>query len=325
MIRFVLRRLLGSIGLLLGTSLLVFLLVTNSFDPLASLRDQPDVPTEVIDARREELHLDEPVLTRYGRWLADAVRGDLGTSFTGRQVSELLWSRVQVTLRMVALATILSLALGVAVGVIGAVRRYSVVDHSMTLLSYIAVSLPVFWLAGLLKEYLAVRLNRLIGHQVIYTVGASDPTLTGGFLDRLANQLGHLALPTIALLLAPIAVWSRYVRMSMLDALSADYVRTALAKGASRSRVVLRHALRNALAPLATLVALDFGHLLAGAIVVEQVFAWQGMGQMLLDGVRAADPNIVLAWLLVTSSAVILFNLVADLLYGWLDPRVGRA
>jgi peptide/nickel transport system permease protein len=324
MLRFGLRRVLGSVPLLLGSSVLVFVLVATAFDPLAELREQPDVPAEVIEARRHELRLDDPVLARYAGWLADAVRGDLGTSYSGRRVSELLWDRLQVTLRMVALATVLSLVLGVAVGVIGAVRRYSGVDHLLTLASYVAVSLPVFWLAGLLKEYLAVRLNRWLGHQVVFTVGASDPTFTGNLLDRVANDLGHLALPTITLLLAPVAVWSRYVRASMVEVLSADYVRTALAKGASRTRVVLRHGLRNALAPIATLVTLDFGHLLAGAVVIEQVFAWQGMGQMLLDGVRAADPNVVMAWLLVTSTMVITFNLVADLLYGWLDPRVSH-
>ena len=322
MARFVLRRLLVAIPLLIGTTLVVFVLVANAFDPLADLREQPEVEPQTLEQRRQELHLDEPVLARYGRWLAHAGRGDLGRSFAGRDVASLLWDRLQVTLRMVALATVLALVMGVAVGVVGAVRQYSPLDHVLTFLGYVAVSLPVFWVAGLLKEYLAVRLNRLIGHQVIFTVGESDPTVTGAFLERLANRLGHLVLPTIALVLAPIAVWSRYVRALILEVLSADYIRTAQAKGLSPRAVVLRHGLRNALAPLATLVALDFGHLLAGAVIIEQVFAWQGMGQMLLDGVRAADPNMVLAWLLVTSTMVIAFNLLADLAYGWLDPRV---
>jgi len=318
---FVLRRVLVSVPLLLATSLLVFVLVANAADPLAELRSQPDVAPEVIEERRRELQLDRPVLVRYGTWLAGAVRGDLGTSFTGREVSDLLWERMQVTLRMVAMATVIAVLAGMAVGVVGAVRRYSLLDHGLTLLAYLALAAPAFWVAGLLKEYLAVRLNRLVGHQVVFTVGEADPNLTGNLLERLGNYLGHLALPTIALVLAPIALWSRYLRASMIDVLSADYIRTARAKGASSSRVVLVHALRGALAPFATLVALSFGHLLAGAVVIERVFAWQGMGQMLLDGVTAADPNVVSAWLLVTAVLVVAFNLLADLAYGWLDPR----
>ncbi len=320
--RFILRRILISVPLLLATSLLVFVLVANAADPLAELRSQPDVAPEVIEERRRELHLDRPVLARYGTWLAGAIRGDLGTSFTGREVSDLLWERMQVTLRMVALATIIAVFAGLAVGVVGAVRRYSPLDHGLTLLSYVALATPVFWLAGLLKEYLAVRVNRLVGHQILFTVGEADPNLTGSALERLGNYLGHLALPTLALVIAPIAVWSRYLRASMIDVLSADYVRAAHAKGLSSSRVVFVHALRTAFAPFATLVALDFGHLLAGAVVIERVFAWQGMGQMLLDGVTAADPNVVSAWLLVTAVMVVVFNLLADLAYGWLDPRV---
>jgi len=318
----ILRRVAVSVPLLLLTSLLVFVLVANAGDPLADLRAQPDVAPEVIDAQRRALHLDEPVLARYGRWLASAVQGDLGTSIAGRDVAGLLWQRMQVTLRMIVLAVALAIGLGLAFGVVGAVRHYSRLDHSLTFLSYVALSLPVFWLAGLLKEFLAVRLNRLVGRQVLFTVGDADPNLTGPLLERLGNYLGHLALPTLALMAAPIAVFGRYVRASMLDALSADYVRTAEAKGASRPRVVVHHALRNALAPFATLVALNFAHLFAGAVIVERVFGWQGMGQMLLDGVRAADPNVVSAWLLVTATTVHLVNLLADVAYGWLDPRV---
>ncbi|MGH9269266.1 MAG: ABC transporter permease, partial [Acidimicrobiales bacterium] len=143
---------------------------------------------------------------------------------------------------------------------------------------YLLLALPAFWIAGLLKSYLAVRLNRWLGHQVVFTVGEADPNLTGSLLERLANYGGHLLLPTIALVLGPMAVWSRYLRASMLEVLSADYLRAARARGVPESAVVLRHALRTALVPLTTLVALHFGHLLAGAVIVERVFSWQGMG-----------------------------------------------
>lgn len=318
------RRLVVSIPLVISASLLVFVLVAHSGDPLAELRGQPNVTPQAIRSRRHELHLDQPVLVRYGRWLTHAVRGDLGKSLTGRDVGELLSARMQVTLRMVALATALAVVVAVALGVLSAVRAYSVWDDIVGAVSFVLLSLPAFWVGGLLKEFLAVRLNRLLGHQLVFTVGDSDANLSGALWHRVGNYLGHLALPTIALAVAPIAVWSRYLRASMLEALSADHLTVARAKGLSRRRVLLHHALRNALAPFVTLVALDFGYVIGGAVVVERVFAWQGMGQMLLDGVTTADPNVVSAWLLVTATAVIGANLAADLAYAWLDPRASR-
>lgn len=321
MLTFAIRRIVACVLMLAGTSLVVFVMASEAADPLAPLREQTGVSAEVIEARRVELHLDEPVLARYVRWLKAAAQGDLGTSLEGRDVNSLLWTRMQVTLRMVSLATLLALVAGLTVGVASAVRQYSLLDHLGTVVSYLVLSLPVFWLAGLLKD-LAIRLNRAVGVRLLFTVGEADPNLSGGLGHRLANHLGHLILPTLALMLGPAAVWSRYVRGWMLEVLSADYVRTARAKGLSPFHVVAGHALPNALGPFTTLAALHFGHLLAGAIVIERVFAWQGMGQMLLDGVRAADANVVTAWLLVTASMVFAFNLLADLASAWLDPRV---
>ena len=324
MTRFVLRRLAVSVPLLLLTSALVFALVTKAGDPLADLRADPEVPREVIDARRQALHLDEPVLERYVRWVSAAARGDFGTSHDDRDVRSLLWERLQVTLRMVVAATAIALVVGVTVGVVAAAYPRSVIDQSVRVASYLFLAMPAFWVAGLLKEYLAIRLNKLVGHPVVFTVGEADPNLGGPLLERLANYAGHLALPTIALALAPIAVWARYVRVSMLDVLSADYVRAAQAKGLPQTGVVVRHALRNALIPLTTLVGLHFGHLFAGAVIVERVFSWQGMGQMLVAGVTTGDTNVVLAWLMVTATSVFLFSLLADVAYSWLDPRVRR-
>jgi peptide/nickel transport system permease protein len=323
-VAFIVRRMAGSVPLLLATSLLVFGLVTVAGDPLADLRAQDDVALEVIEARRHALNLDEPVVVRYWRWLSSVVRGDFGESLDGRQVRGLLWERVQVTLRMVLAATVLGLLVGVALGVAGAVRQHSAFDQATRVVMYLFLALPAFWVAGLLKSYLAIRLNRLLGHQVVFTVGEADPNLAGPLFDRLANYAGHLVLPTIALALGPVAVWARYLRASMLDVLSADYLRAARAKGLSERAVVFRHALRNALVPVITLVALHFGHLLAGAVIIERVFSWQGMGQMLVTGVTSGDANVVMAWLLVTATTVIVFNLLADVAYSWLDPRVRR-
>jgi peptide/nickel transport system permease protein len=180
----------------------------------------------------------------------------------------------------------------------------------------------VFWLAALLKEYGAIRLNKLFGEQVVYTVGAETPNLTGGFGARLADWAGHLVLPTIALALISFAAWSRYQRATMLDVLGSDYIRLARAKGLSRSRVMTRHALRNALIPLVTVVAIDIGAVFGGAVITERVFSWQGMGALLVQGVQTYDVNVLLAWLMVTSILVVLFNLIADVLYAVLDPRI---
>ena len=319
---FVLRRLAVSVPLLLAASALVFGLVANSGDPLAELYNDPDVTPEVIDARRAHLGLDRPVVERYRQWLTAFVQGDFGTSHGGRDVRSLLWERMQVTMRMTVVATLLALGLALVVGTVGAVRQHSAFDQLTRVTGYLFLAVPIFWVGGLLKEYAAIRLNRLLGGQFVFTVGQATPHLSGDLAHRLADYAGHLVLPTITLALGPIAVWSRYLRTSTLDVLSADHVRTARAKGLPERRVVTGHVLRNALLPLTTVVALYFGHILAGAVIVEQVFSWQGMGQMLIDGVNRSDTDVVLAWLMVTATTVLVFNLLADLAYGWLDPRI---
>ena len=320
--RFVLRRLAVAVPLLLAASVLVFVLVVNAGDPLAQLYTVPDITPEVIDARRAELGLDRPVAERYGRWLTAFLQGDFGTSQGGREVRGLLWERLQVTLRMTLLATVLALGAALLVGVIGAVRQNSAFDKVTRIIGYLILAAPAFWVGGLLKEFAAIHLNRLLGGPFVYTVGQATPGLTGNLADRLADYAGHLVLPTITLALAPMAVWSRYLRTSMLDAASADHVRMARAKGLPERKVVAGHVFRNALLPLTTVLGLHFGHILGGAVIVERVFSWQGMGQLLVDGVTRADTNVVLAWLMVTATMVLLFNVLADLAYGWLDPRI---
>jgi peptide/nickel transport system permease protein len=323
MVSFIIRRLLIAIPLVLLSSVLVFLLVANSGDPLADLKGRnPPVPPQVIQAREHQLLLDKPIPQRYWHWLTHFVRGDMGKSIRGVEVRPLLWQRMRVTLRMVILASIIAIVLAIAAGVLSAVKQYTPTDYTFTFLGFLFLSMPVFWLAALLKEYGALRLNKLFGKQVVYTVGAETPNLTGSLGHRLADYAGHLVLPTIALALISFAAWSRYQRATMLDVLGADYIRLARAKGLSRSRVMVRHALRNALIPLVTVVAIDTGAIFGGAIITERVFAWQGMGALLVQGAETSDPNILLAWLMVTSILVVLFNLIADVLYAVLDPRI---
>ena len=323
MLSFIIRRLAIAVPVVLASSVLVFLLVANSGDPLADLKGrQPPVPPQVIENREKLLGLDQPLPQRYWNWLTNFIRGDMGVTIRGQEVQPLLWQRLQITLRMVVLASIVAIVLAIGAGVLSAVKQYTVTDYTFTFVGFLFLSMPVFWLAALLKEYGAIRLNKLFGQQVIFTVGPESPNLAGSLGHRLADYAGHLVLPTVALALISFASWSRYQRATMLDVLGADYIRLARAKGLSRSRVMVRHALRNALIPLVTVVAIDTGAILSGAIVTERVFAWQGMGSLLVQGVETSDPNLLLAWLMVTAVLVVLFNLIADVLYAVLDPRI---
>ena len=189
--------------------------------------------------------------------------------------------------------------------------------------SFVAFALPVFWLAAVFKD-VGIRINRAVGHRLFFTVQQQSPGIQGSTWHRFADALGHLVLPALTLVVVNIATYSRFQRASMLDVQTADYVRTARGKGLSEGRVTLRHAMRNALIPVTTLVALDFGQLLGGAVLTERVFQWKGMGTLLVTAVSKRDVNLMQAWLVVIAITVVVFNLVADIMYGVLDPRTRR-
>lgn len=309
---------------MLVASVLVFALVATSGDPLAELRLNPRISPAVIQVRIQQLNLDEPVMVRYGLWAKGVLRGDFGKSLvTGEPVRPLLMRRLGVTLRLVLAATLLAVLVGVTLGVLQALKQYSRLDYTATFSAFVFFSMPVFWLAALLKD-VGIRINEWLGARVFYTVGEQTPDLLGGFFTVWADRLGHLVLPSLTLILIQMASWSRFQRAGMLEVLNSDYVRTARAKGLTRRRVVFRHALRNALIPVVTIVAIDFGGIFAGAILTERIYAWTGMGQLITEGLIRQDVNVVQAWLLVVAVAVIVFNLIADVLYGYLDPRIRR-
>src|SRR3954451_5623678 len=327
MLFFTIRRVIGSVLVLLASSFLVFLLCAASFDPLAHYRQlQPRPTQEFLNAQAEKLGLNDPFLVRYWDWLRGVLTGDFGTSVTGTPVGPELITRAGVTGRMILAAMILAIILAIVVGVIGAVRQYKPSDYAFTFFAYILIALPTFWFAALLKEFLAVKVNQTFGKQILYTIGEETPGIkqfaTSNW-EIWSDRLGHLVLPTISLALLSFAAWSRFQRSSMLDVLGSDYMRLARAKGLTYRRTVLRHGLRNALIPLTTVVALGIGTLFGAAVITEQVFAWNGMGRYLLqDGIGNNDINVVLGWLMVSAFFVILFNLIADLLYAVLDPRI---
>jgi peptide/nickel transport system permease protein len=326
MLAFAVRRIAVSIPILLISTFVIFLMASLSGNPLNWLLTRnPPPPPEAIAIEAHRLRLDRPLLERYWMWLGGIFRGDFGPSIQSNlDIGAEIAGRFVVTLRLIAIAMILALVLAVVVGVVSAVKQYSKTDYAATFLGFLFLAMPAFWLAILLKQA-GIDFNNAVDERVIYTIGDSSVPLPEGFLAQVADIAGHMVLPTISLALISYAAWSRYQRASMLEVMNSDYVRLARAKGLSRRRVMVKHALRNALIPLTTVTALDLASIISGAVVTENVFQWRGMGDLLLNAIRTDDVYVVMAWLLVTASVVILFNLIADLLYAVLDPRIRYA
>jgi peptide/nickel transport system permease protein len=326
MLLYTIRRLIASVLVLLASSALVFVLVASTVDPLAQFRTrQPPPPEAFFAQKRAEFGLDKPIYARYWDWLSGVLTGDFGNNIAGSPVGPTLFTRLGVTARMVLAATLLSILLAIVVGVYTAVRKNKLADYIATIISYILIALPVFWFAVLLKEFVAIRFNDLVGETVLYTQGEESPGLSlyAHGWELWKDRLTHLILPTIALTGITFAAWSRFQRASMLDVMSSEYMRFARAKGVPWRRVLVKHGLRNALIPLTTVVAIGVGAIFGGAIITETVFNWNGMGRYFTqDGLGQSDLNVVLGWLIVSAFFVVLFNLIADLLYAVLDPRI---
>jgi peptide/nickel transport system permease protein len=326
MLAFALRRIAVSIPILLVSTFIVFMLASLSGNPLSPLLTRnPPPPPESIALEAQRLRLDLPILERYWMWVTGLFRGDFGPSVQSNlDVGAEVATRFMITMRLIAVAMILALVLAVVVGVISAVKQYSKTDYTATFLGFLFLAMPAFWLAILLKQA-GIDFNNAVDEQVIYTIGDASVPLPQGFGAQVADIAGHMVLPTISLALISYAAWSRYQRSAMLEVLNSDYVRLARAKGLSRRRVMVKHALRNALIPLTTVTALDLASIISGAVLTETVFQWRGMGDLLLNAIRTDDVYVVMAWLLVTATVVIAFNLLADLLYAVLDPRIRYA
>jgi peptide/nickel transport system permease protein len=322
MLAYVIRRLLVSIVVLFFATIFVFLLVASSGNPLALLKSNPHIPQSTIIARENLLHLNDPLWQRYWIWFSGAIRGNFGTTISGQNVFSEASSHLFVTLRMVIVATIIAIFLAVGAGVLAAVRQNRLTDHTITVTNFLLLATPVFVIGLALKEFVAIPVNQHLGKTIFYTDGEQSPTATGSFLSRLPDYAAHTVLPVLTLILVSYSAWAIYQRASMIETLDADHVRLARAKGLSPRRVLVRHVLRNALIPVTTVVALDFAAVLGGAIITEIVFGWQGLGQWYLSGVTNLDVNVMLAYLLITATFVILFNLLADVLYAFLDPRI---
>jgi peptide/nickel transport system permease protein len=233
-----------------------------------------------------------------------------------------------VTVRLVVGAELIALLVGVAVGVLGALRQYSMFDYAATSTAFVMFSMPMFCLAIMVK-HVGIQFNDFLEDRGfgrwLRTAGAPNGGFQGGFDDQLYQYTGTYLLPTLCLVMIQFAFYSRYQRASMLDVISSDYVRTAHAKGLSQARVMFRHALRNALLPISTVFALSFGATLSGAIITESVFAWQGLGRLTVDAVTAREPFMLLGLMMVAAIFTIFCNLLSDIGYGFLDPRIRQA
>jgi peptide/nickel transport system permease protein len=322
MVTYIIRRLLYSIPVLFAASVLIFVSVTAVGDPLAALHQNPLVSKVTIQRIEARKHLDDSLPVQYGYWVRDAVTKKFGTPLLqpGQKIWDDLKRVMPHTLQLVVLAEVFALILAVAIGVYSAVRQYSVFDYTATTLSFLGFAMPVFWLA-LMLQILFTNIFIKWHVRIFYTSGLSGENAGHG-VHFVIDRLQHLAIPAMTLMILSVAQYSRFMRASMLEVINSDYVRTARAKGLTERRVTLRHAMRNALIPLVTVSALNFGGLIGGAVITETIFQLDGMGPYFISNLFNQDAYAVMAWLMVTATAIIIFNLIADVAYAYIDPRI---
>ena len=316
MSKYLFRRLLILIPALLGISLVLFtILALAPGDPFEELATNPNVPPEVRMNLRAQFGLDDPIAVRYVRWVTAMVKGDWGFSFTSRiNVSTLIMQRLPTTLFVLGTAQLLALLVALPIGVYSAVRPYSIFDQLVTTFAFIGFSLPTFFTGLLLILVFSIQLDWL---PFVYR---ADISATGWRFYW--EHFRQAIMPVAVLGLFQAASWTRYVRSAALDVIRLDYVTTARSKGLKERAVIVKHVVRNALIPVVTLVALQLPAIFGGAIVTEQIFRVPGIGSLLISAILANDTPVIMAVTFVLSCLVILFNLAADILYGWLDPRI---
>ncbi|HCR71607.1 MAG TPA: hypothetical protein DIW23_09200 [Anaerolineae bacterium] len=313
---YIVRRIFQALFTLLIITVLCFLLTRFSGDPMAQYAQNPRMSAEDKEALKERLGLNQPLYVQYFKWLGLAVQGDLGNSFFARQpVAEMIGTRLPNTLVLALTAEVFTITFALLLGIISAVKQYSLADNVITTFSFIGFSVPIFFSALGLMLIFAVQFKEW-GLPYLPTGAAvwdkSDPV----------EYIKNLILPVSALVLVNTAGYSRFVRTSILEVLGQDYIRTARAKGLTGRAVLFKHALRNAALPLVTIVGLDIPFLLGGAIVTESVFSWPGMGRLFWEYAQRSDYPVVLGILLIISTAVVVFTIITDIVYTFVDPRI---
>jgi peptide/nickel transport system permease protein len=299
--------------------ILFYILHNAPGGPLAPYLQNPHITQADIIRLKHNFGLDRPVYVQYFAWLGKVLTGDLGYSTSNSEpVLTAILERLPATLLLIGSSFIISLAIGVGFGIVAALKPYSTIDYLVTTFAFFGQSMPVFWFALMMQLAFAVTGVTAFGYHIaLPSAGISS-------LDEfnIGDRIEHLILPAAVLSLLGIATWSRFMRSSMLEVIRTDYMRTAAAKGLNRVQVVFRHGLKNALIPLVTIIALSLPSLVAGAIVTESIFAWPGMGRLFINALGQFDFSLLMGYLMMVSVLVVLFNLLADVAYAWLDPRV---
>lgn len=340
MFQYIIKRLLQGIPLLVIVSLTLFLLMMKVGDPIATMGGRTLTRPDDRERLTRQLGLDQPLAVQYLYWLigndwtkidADGdgipeksgtrrgiLRGDLGTSLVTKEpVAELIGERIPNTLILMLASEIVTILFALILGIYSALRQYSTLDNILTALLFIGYSMPIFFIS-LMSMYVFAVLFKQWGLPYFPTVGMFDPQV-----GKTPGQvLWHMALPVLSLSVIYFAGYSRYIRSTMLEVMSQDYIRTAKSKGLPRRQVVYIHALKNASLPIVTLVGLDLPFLLGGAVVTERIFAWPGMGRLFLDHLSRADVSVVMGIMMLVAVAVVVFQIITDIVYAWLDPRI---
>lgn len=340
MIRHIINRLLQGVSLLFILSATLFLLMMYMGDPIATMGGRTVTRPDDRERLTRQLGLDKPIVVQYLYWLigndwvkvdsdGDGVpdkngtrlgilRGDFGTSLvTKRPVTELIGERIPNTLILMFASEVITIAFALLLGIYSSLRQYSTLDNILTTLLFIGYSMPVFFIS-LMSMYLFAILFKKWGLPYLPTVGMFDPQVG----KTIPQVLWHMVLPVVSLSVIYIAGYSRYIRSTMLEVMSQDYIRTAKSKGLPRRQVVYIHALKNASLAIVTLIGLDLPFLLGGAVVTERIFAWPGMGRLFLDHLSRSDVSVVMGIMMMVAVAVVVFQIITDIFYAWLDPRI---
>jgi peptide/nickel transport system permease protein len=318
--RYILRRLMQAIPTLIGISFLSFALMRLAPGDPVSMYADPSNPerltSEALEEIREQLGFNDSIPVQYWRWLKNTLRGNWGYSvLSKRPVLENIMERLPNTIKLGALALLLALAVSIPIGTLAAARQYSWFDYLATFAAFIGLSIPSFWFAMILMQFFALRLGWLpaVGMHSV------DPSLEGGpFLDTVK----HFIMPTIVLSLTSMASWTRYQRSSILEVMHQEYIRTGRAKGLGESALIVRHAIKNAMIPMITLLGLSIPAIVSGSYIIETIFAWPGIGRLGVTAIFARDYALVMGVTMMSALLVVFSNLVADIAYAWADPRI---
>lgn len=337
MTQYLIRRALQSIPLLLVISVIVFILIQlTPGGPMAAFEENPNLSPEDLARLEEQLGLNQPIHVKYFQWISKIVQGDWGFSQTTRRpVLEEIGERLPNTLQLMAIAFAITLSIGLPIGILSALKQYSIFDHVATSFAFIGQAIPVFWFGLILIIVFHVWANNPVDADGVFAIShiwdcdTCKPLFPGGGMNTygmddppLSDRIVHLILPVTMLGIVGLGTYARYMRASMLEVIHQDYIRTARAKGFSEKIVVFRHALKNAAIPIVTIAALELPTLFGGALFTETIFSWPGIGRLFYRAAQRVDYPLLMGIILINAVLIIIFNLIADIVYAYLDPRI---